>query len=160
MRERPQNLTKLLRSLPPFLVTFPQTLSSYIRMAETDENLMLAVRDGEVSKLGTLFDRHHRGLFDFFARLTGSRTLAEDLGQDVSFRILKYRQTFRADSHFKAWMFHIARNARFDHFKKHQPETPLPEDGMGALPSRAAAPGHGLEQEQQTVLLECAMFKL
>jgi RNA polymerase sigma-70 factor (ECF subfamily) len=129
-------------------------------MVETDENLMLAVRDGDVSKLGLLFDRHHRSLFDFFARLTGSRTIAEDLVQDVFFRMLKYRQTFRPDSHFKAWMFHIARNARFDHFKKHQPETLLPEDGASALQSRTPSPGHGIEQEQHAILLECAMFQL
>src|SRR2546426_961416 len=104
-------------------------------MAETDENLMLAVRRGEVSSLGILFDRHHRALFDFFARMTGSRTVAEDLVQDVFFRMLKYRGTFREDSRFKAWMFHIARNARFDHYRKQQPETLLPEDGEGAVRS-------------------------
>jgi RNA polymerase sigma-70 factor (ECF subfamily) len=129
-------------------------------MSETDENLMLAVRNGEVAKLGMLFDRHHRALFDFFARMTGSRTAADDLVQDVFFRMLRYRETFRKDSRFKAWMFHIARNARFDHFKKHQAETPLPEDGMQALPSRSPFPGQELEQEQQTLLLECALLKL
>jgi RNA polymerase sigma-70 factor (ECF subfamily) len=129
-------------------------------MPETDENLMLAVRNGEVSRLGTLFDRHHRVLFDFFARMTGSRTTAEDLVQDVFFRILKYRATFREESRFKAWMFHIARNAGLDHFRKHQAETVLPEDGTGPLLSRSPLPGHGLEKEQQTTLLERALFKL
>ena len=129
-------------------------------MSETDENLMLAVRNGEIAKLGMLFDRHHRALFDFFARMTGSRTAADDLVQDVFFRMLRYRDTFRKDSRFKAWMFHIARNARFDHFKKRQAETPLPEDGMHALPSRSPFPGQELEQEQQTLLLECALLKL
>src|SRR5215510_2868326 len=97
-------------------------------MAETDENLMLAVRAGDVSQLGLLFDRHHRALFDFFARMTGSRAIAEDLVQDVFFRILKYRATFRADSRFKAWMFHIARNARVDYYRKHHTEKVLIQD--------------------------------
>jgi RNA polymerase sigma factor (sigma-70 family) len=129
-------------------------------MAETDENLMLAVQRGEVSQLGVLFDRHHRSLFDFFARLTGSRSLAEDLVQDVFFRILKYRATFREQSRFKAWMFHIARNARFDHYRKQQPDAQLSEDGAGAVPSRSPLPGHEMEQEQQAALLECALFQL
>ncbi len=129
-------------------------------MAETDENLMLAVGRGEVSKLGVLFDRYHRALFDFFARLTGSRTVAEDLVQDVFFRMLKYRQTFRDNSRFKAWMFHIARNARFDYYKKHQAESPLPEDTSNSLSSPTPFPSRRLEEEQQTILLECAMFKL
>jgi RNA polymerase sigma-70 factor (ECF subfamily) len=129
-------------------------------MAETDENLMLAVRAGDVSKLGLLFDRHHRALFDFFARMTGSRAIAEDLVQDVFFRILKYRATFRADSRFKAWMFHIARNARVDYYRKQHPEAVLPEDDTAGFPSPGPAPSHRLEQEEQITLLECAMFKL
>ena len=129
-------------------------------MAETDENLMLAVRAGDVSQLGLLFDRHHRALFDFFARMTGSRAIAEDLVQDVFFRILKYRATFRADSRFKAWMFHIARNARVDYYRKHHPETVLPEDDTAGFQSPGPAPSHRLEQEEQITLLECAMFKL
>jgi RNA polymerase sigma factor (sigma-70 family) len=129
-------------------------------MPETDENLMLAVRAGDVSKLGVLFDRHYRAVFEFFARLTGSRTIAEDLVQDVFFRMLKYRATFREESRFKAWMFHIARNARIDYFRKHQGESLLPEDGVDALPSHSPLPGHGLEREQMTTLLECALFRL
>jgi RNA polymerase sigma-70 factor (ECF subfamily) len=129
-------------------------------MAETDENLMLAVRNGEVAKLGVLFDRHHRSLFDFFARMTGSRPTAEDLVQDVFFRILKYRGTFRDESRFKAWMFHIARNARVDYYKKHQTDTLTVEDGAEQLRSRFGMPGEDLEQEQQALLLECALFRL
>jgi RNA polymerase sigma-70 factor (family 1) len=131
-----------------------------MEMAETDENLMMAVRGGDVEKLGVLFDRHHRSLFDFFARMMGSRTAAEDLVQDVFFRILKYRETFRNDSRFKAWMFHIARNARFDHFRKHQGETPLPEHGTDSVESRTLLPTNELEQQQHEQILERALFKL
>src|SRR5579872_1362844 len=100
-------------------------------MHETDEQLMLAVRNGDVGQLAVLFDRHHRLLFDFFAKLTGSRAVAEDLVQDVFFRILKYRETFRDESRFKAWMFHIARNARIDYYRKHHTDILPAEDGEG-----------------------------
>ena len=75
---------------------------------------MRAVRDGDLAKLGTLFERHHEWLFDFLSRMTGDRTAAEDLTQDVFVRMLKYRGTFRNDGRFETWMFHIARNARAD----------------------------------------------
>src|ERR1051326_9239147 len=88
----------------------------------SDEALMVSVRDGDVGKLGLLFDRYHRTLFDFFCRMLGNRAAADDLVQDVFFRILKYRKTYRDDSHFTTWMFQIARNARIDHFKKHRSE--------------------------------------
>jgi RNA polymerase sigma factor (sigma-70 family) len=129
-------------------------------MSETDENLMLAVRNGDVGKLGVLFDRHQRSLFDFFFRMTGRRTVADDLVQDVFFRILKYRKTFRDESWFKAWMFHIARNARFDYYRSHRGEANLEDDYADGLQSSSPLPGQQLEHQQQAQLLASAMFKL
>jgi len=52
-------------------------------MADTDEILMQAVREGDVSKLAALFERHHRVLYDFFARLTGSLLPNPEIPEDV-----------------------------------------------------------------------------
>lgn len=79
---------------------------------------MRAVREGDVAQLGVLFERYHGSLFDFFCRLTGSPTVAEDLVQDVFVRMLKYRATYRDEGRFATWMFRIARNARADHFRR------------------------------------------
>jgi RNA polymerase sigma-70 factor (ECF subfamily) len=125
----------------------------------TDEVLMLAVRDGDVGRLGELFERYHSSLFDFFCRMNGNRIAADDLVQDVFFRILKYRKTYRDDSHFTTWMFHIARNARIDYFKKHRGEVMLPDEGF-EVPSRAPYPSQVLQQEQETAMLKSAMAGL
>ena len=69
-------------------------------MTMTDEALMQAVQRGDLAKLGSLFDRHHLAVFDFLARMTGSRAVAEDLVQDVFERILKHRATLRGDAPF------------------------------------------------------------
>src|SRR5437764_7755098 len=60
-----------------------------------DEDLMLQVRDGAGEMLGVLFDRYQTPLFNFYSKLTGDRTLSEDLVQEVFLRILKYRQLDR-----------------------------------------------------------------
>ena len=65
---------------------------------DNDHELMLAVRDGEIARLGDLFERHHGPLYGFFYRVTGERTLSEDLVQLVFYRILKYRHTYRDDA--------------------------------------------------------------
>ena len=83
---------------------------------------MREVRDGDVGRLGLLFERHHGGLFEFFARTLGDRSAAEDLVQEVFIRILKYRRTYRDEGRFQTWMFHIARNVRTDHIRKRRPE--------------------------------------
>jgi RNA polymerase sigma-70 factor (ECF subfamily) len=84
----------------------------------SDHDLMLAVRDGELDALGELFERHHRPLFGFLAKLTGDRSAADDITQTVFQRMLKYRHTYRDDGSFTAWMYHLARRCAADHFRK------------------------------------------
>lgn len=123
----------------------------------TDEALMRAVRDGDVGQLGVLFERHHAALFDFLARMTGNRTAAEDLTQDVFVRMLKYRGTFRDEGRFETWMFRIARNARADYFRRHS-AVELRRDTLEAaadVPERAH-----VEQDEQVVLLKRALLQL
>lgn len=88
-------------------------------MDETsDHDLMLAVRAGELGRLGDLFERHHRPLHGFLARLTGDRETAEDLVQIVFQRILKYRHTYREEGKFSAWIYHLARRVAADHHRR------------------------------------------
>jgi RNA polymerase sigma factor (sigma-70 family) len=124
----------------------------------TDEALMRAVRDGDLGKLGKLFERHHVALFDFLSRMTGDRTAAEDLTQDVFVRMLKYRGTFRNDGRFETWMFHIARNARADYFRR-RAAVEL-NDGRINTASDAPGPAHLVEWDEQTSLLKRALLQL
>ena len=120
-----------------------------------DEELMLQVREGVGEMLGILFDRYQLPLFNFYCRLTGDRTVSEDLVQDVFFRILKYRQTYRPGTPFRAWMYQIARNARHDYHRKHPEALPfLPEM------SPAVATSDAVENEQQAALLQQALLML
>ena len=127
-------------------------------VTDTDEALMRAVRDGEVAKLGVLFERHHAALFDFLSRMTGNRTAAEDLVQDVFVRILKYRATFRGDG-FETWMFRIARNARADYFRRRGAVDHVSDEGIDP-PSDAPGPARLLEQDQEVARLKQALARL
>ena len=127
-------------------------------MSPTDEAVMLAVRNGDVAKLGILFDRHARALFEFFSRLTGDRGASDDLVQEVFFRILKYRNTFRGDGKFTTWMYHIARNARIDQFRRRQ-ESPL-MDELHEAAGHAPFPGDEMQQEEEAATLRRALYLL
>ena len=94
----------------------------------TDESLMAAVREGACAELETLFDRHHLALYEFFYRMTGDRETSESLVQDVFYRILKYRDTFRDEGRFKSWLFRIARNAHHDAFRKQAESSTFDDD--------------------------------
>ena len=81
---------------------------------------MEKVRDGDLDKLGLLFERYKKPLFGFFYGMNRDKILSEDLVQNVFYRILKYRTLFRGDGDFKTWMFHIARNVSHDNFRKNK----------------------------------------
>ncbi|HEU4414252.1 MAG TPA: RNA polymerase sigma factor [Candidatus Angelobacter sp.] len=116
---------------------------------------MAQVRSGMGEMLGILFERYHVPLFNFYLKLTGQRTISEDLVQEVFFRILKYRHSYRVDTPFRAWMYQIARNARVDHFRKHRSETSW-EPEM----SPAVEPVDTAQQSQEAVLLHSALMRI
>src|SRR6186713_2666988 len=128
-------------------------------MTATDEALMRAVRAGDLARLGDLFDRYHRTLFEFLSRMTGHRELAQDLVQEVFLRILKYRATYRDDARFETWVFRIARNARADYYLKRHAVLPLSEEAL-ALPDSAAGPEGQVEHEDDSARLNAALMQL
>ena len=81
---------------------------------------MLDVKAGNIAKLGLLYERHKKRLFSFFYNMNSNAELSEDLVQSVFERMLKYKHTFTTESNFIGWMFQIARNSNYDHFKKNK----------------------------------------
>jgi RNA polymerase sigma-70 factor (ECF subfamily) len=120
-----------------------------------DEELMFHVRNGTGEMLGVLFSRYQSPLLNFYCKLTGNRALSEDLVQDVFFRILKYRQTYKPGTSFKTWMYQIARNARVDNMRKQRPQVEI-EDSL--LP--VVMPADRAQQTQETALLHKALMTL
>lgn len=86
--------------------------------AVSDEQLIRWVADGDASCLGTLFERHHRGVYQYCLQLTRSPAVSEDLVQDVFLRLLQKAGSYRGEGSCKAWIFHIARNVTFDHLRR------------------------------------------
>ena len=124
-----------------------------------DESIMLEVRDGHVTRLSELFERHHRALFNFFYRLTGSPTVREALVQEVFLRILKYRHTYTPKTSFLAWLYQVARNTHFDSLRSSKPEAQWNED----LPEPASADlphDERIGKEQQVEMMRRAMLSL
>jgi len=83
-----------------------------------DHEIMVSVRDGDVQKLGLLFDRYSRRLYNYFYLQIKDRLKSEDLVQNVFYNILKYRHTYKNRADFRAWMYTIARNEKTHYFKK------------------------------------------
>ena len=127
--------------------------------SQSDNQIMLKVRDGELDKLSILFERYNKMLFNFFLRLTKNRAISEDLVQEVFLRMLKYRHTYRGDGKFTNWMFHISRNANVDFFKKQNREQKFTKNDPEPI-SQDSNPDESLEASQDVALLRAALTKL
>lgn len=129
------------------------------RINMNDEDIMNKVKDGSVQMLAILFERHHVKLYNYFLRLTRNNNNSEDLSQEVFFRILKYRTTYRRESKFTTWMYKIGRNVHIDHLKKQKEELPL-DDVWAEETAPGPRPDQKTETEQETVFLHKALSLL
>jgi RNA polymerase sigma-70 factor (ECF subfamily) len=73
------------------------------------------VREGDLAKLGLLFERYHVPLFEFLSRVTGDRHVAEDLVQDIFVRAYRSIAGFRGESSFRSWLYRISVNVVHNH---------------------------------------------
>lgn len=123
-----------------------------------DEQLMRDAREGDLRGVGVLFERHHARLFNYYLRMTCDRAAAEDLVQEVFFRIMRSRQTYKDGTPFTVWLYAIARNARIDQVRKGRREVALENEESHA--DSAPRPDAAIAASEETELLKRAMAAL
>jgi RNA polymerase sigma-70 factor, ECF subfamily len=78
---------------------------------QSDETLMLLVRDGDSEALGVLYDRYSKPLLAFFFRmLSRDKDRAEDFLQDLFMKIIEKPDQFDPSRRFRPWLYHLAYN--------------------------------------------------
>lgn len=77
---------------------------------ETDRQLVEQARDGRVEAFNLLVWRWQHHLYSFLLRLTGDRSLAEDLCQEAFLRGYLHLKELRDTERFRSWLFRIAVN--------------------------------------------------
>jgi RNA polymerase sigma-70 factor (ECF subfamily) len=127
-----------------------------------DNTLMQEVAGGQIGQLAILFERHHRSLFRYFVSMQRDRQLAEDLVQDVFFRMLRYRSTYNAAQSFTGWMYQIARNAFMDQTRKKRDVVDIDEyaDRRPEFASKQPGPEETIVRKQDLGLLQRALDML
>lgn len=127
----------------------------------SDNAIMQKVREGDVEKMGLLFDRHNKSLFRFLFNMTRQKELSEDMVQNVFLRMLKYPDNFKGFGEFRTWMYHIARNVLIDHFRKNA-KMPIHNEinNHEASVETDQLPDASLEKKEDLKKLEKAMQRL
>src|SRR4030095_16500176 len=82
------------------------------------------------------YDRTARAVWAYLARITGDRTLADDLLQESYYRFLRAERAFDSETHRRNYLFRIATTLAHDRHRraKISMSVPLPEENApGAL---------------------------
>lgn len=137
-----------------------------LRQSPTDEDLVHAIRGGDLDAFDVLYARWERRLFGYIRRQVDTREQAEDLFQEVFLTVLRDRSYAPHRGRFAPWLFTAARNRCIDHRRADQREfagrralvpAPPPEttdalpDALQARTVRAAVAS--LPTGQQNLLL-------
>jgi RNA polymerase sigma factor (sigma-70 family) len=84
----------------------------------TDEILMQNIKEGNISEMSVLFERYHLRIYNFFFRLTFDMDVSQDLTQNLFYRMIKYKNSYKSEYSVKSWIFQIARNLHADYCKE------------------------------------------
>jgi RNA polymerase sigma-70 factor (ECF subfamily) len=90
----------------------------------SDADLLRAFAQGEATAMDQLVARYRQALFSWLLGMTGNRADAEDLFQEIWFRVIRHAARFN-DVSFKAWLWKIARNLLIDFRRKRKPDISL-----------------------------------
>ncbi len=87
-------------------------------MEATDEQLMLAYRDGNAAAFDDLYTRHKGRLFRYVLRGVKTRALAEELYQEIWIKVVEARARYTPSARFTTWLYTIAHNRLVDHWRR------------------------------------------
>jgi RNA polymerase sigma-70 factor (ECF subfamily) len=94
--------------------------------APSDEDLMLAFRDGDAAAFEQLVTRHKRGLYNFLLRSVHDRSRSDEMLQEVFLRVIRAKDRYQRTARFTTWIYTIARNLCVDESRRQKFRRTLP----------------------------------
>lgn len=88
----------------------------------SDEIIMQAVKEGNLPEMSVLFERYHLKMYNFFLKLCMKKDISQDLTQNLFYRMIKYKHTYKNGYSVKSWIYQMARNLHAN-YRKQQKKT-------------------------------------
>jgi len=127
----------------------------------SDEVLIAACGMGDPTALAALFDRHHRSVYGFLARISsaGGQDL-DDLVQTTFLQILQSARGFKGKSAVRTWILGVAANVARRHFRGEARRRRLAEALVDEPRHAAPTPDDDAETHRQLRQLGTAIDNL
>ena len=87
-------------------------------METSDKKLIQEFLRGKEEAFSVLVNRYLKMTYNFLFQITKDKSVIDDLTQVTFLKVWKNLKKFDQEKKFKTWLFTIAKNTAFDHFKK------------------------------------------
>ena len=112
--------------------------------------------DGDDGGLTEVIRTYQEGLTRFLCSVTGDWVSAEEVMEDVFFRLAVKKPKFKDKSSFKTWLYAIGRNAALDHVRHASRFADQPvEEYLNDVPAEEDPAGEYLREETKRTLYAC-----
>ena len=86
-------------------------------LPQPDPFLLRRAQRGDEAAFRTIVETYSTPVFNYVLRLTGDRANAEDLTQEVFFRVFQALPGFSSRCTFTTWLFQVTKNRVLDEFR-------------------------------------------
>src|SRR5713226_400518 len=89
---------------------------------EHDAELMLRVKEGDSASFERLLEKYRGAVISYLYRMVQNQAVAEELAQEVFFRVYRSRSTYEPTAKFTTWLFRIATHLALNSLRDHRNE--------------------------------------
>jgi RNA polymerase sigma-70 factor (ECF subfamily) len=113
---------------------------------ESELALVQRLREGDRAAFDPVYEEFHARLYNFLARLSRRRDVAEDLLEETWLRLVANARRLRPDTRLAPWLFTVARNLHVSYCRSRLLEESQVADLIGLWPVTTAHQPSPFEQ--------------
>jgi RNA polymerase sigma-70 factor (ECF subfamily) len=107
---------------------------------ELELQLVTRVRAGDAEAFDVVYAAFNQRLYNFLARLSNRRDVAEDLVEETWLRFVRHAARLRPDTQLDRWLFTVARHLYVSYCRSRQLENAHAAGMIGLWPSGRGEP--------------------
>lgn len=97
-------------------------MDAAVAALEHDAELMLRVKDGDEASFERLLVKYRSSVVSYLYRMVQNQGVAEELAQEVFFRVYRSRASYEPTAKFTTWLFRIATHLALNSLRDHRSE--------------------------------------
>lgn len=92
---------------------------------DNEKELVSQLKNGSKEAFGIVYGFYSNALYSKILKMTKDQTVSDDLLQEIFIKIWERRESINQSYSFKGWIYKIAENSIYDHYRKLSQDTKL-----------------------------------